>query len=801
MTSTYFVSGMFCGTCAQTVEAQIAKFGAVRSARLNFASKLLRVEFHEALDSEDVDSLIEDELARSGFAGKKQDPGWMRTFQDDLRREQAQAVPPWLLATVVFFAMWSSTAAFAKYLGDIEHSAEQLLSTLSTLVGLPAILLGVVPFARAGVRALVRGRTLTLDLFVALGGLSALSLSLFNLWHGSSQTYVDSGAMILVVLLCAKVLEARLAGTFVSRILYHVEDAEPQVERLKDGVRRKLLATQIRVGDVVAFDPGQTVAFDGILESNDALLNLHLLSGESNDQRVDIGAPVLAGAIARSPLQIRVTHPIGHRNIDAWAESALISQSRPHRYSTTLRYWESRLTALALTGAILIGLFRYQQTSQTTLAVEAFFVGVLLFCPCLFVSILPLAKQLAHLALARKGILLQRAECLFDLAGVEHIFFDKTGTLEAVESTYRALDAHSQGLGAQGKSALSNGSQSNLSQGIGDANIHLQARVRSLLAALRQSHHHPIISGLKLDASPPINLGVPELQDLPGSGVTAHWPATQEALIVGRPAYVFHRLKTAHAAAHTRAVLEGLEQQAHVAHQIDACPSEDQSLPSDANQEPLVAYNGAVVGEILTSRLYDERAQKAITTLLNHLPNPQPLSATPSRWSRNHLPHRAPPNPSQSRAPLTILSGDPKPSAGAKYLSLDPQRIVYHGNLSPQEKAQRIAPNSLFVGDGLNDTLALAQATVSLRVGQRVKGFAPVDLQLLEPNLERIRDIWNYSHRFVRVLKQTALLALTYNLIAWTLAALGWFTPLGAVLAMLTSLLLMTASSLRLLRF
>ena len=734
MTSTYFVSGMFCGTCAKTVEARIAGLSPVRSARLNFASKLLSVEFLDAVDPTVLESLVERELSRIGFAGKKQDPGWTRTFQDDLRKEQAQAVPPWLLATVFFFAMWSSTAAFAKYLGDLEPSAEQLLSTISTVVGLPAILLGVVPFARAGGRAFVRGKTLTLDLFVALGGLSALSLSLFNIWTGSHQTYVDSGAMILVVLLCTKVLEGRLAGTLVGRILYHVDDVEPQVERLKDGARKRLFSTQIRIGDLVAFEPGQTVALDGVLKSDHALLNLHLLSGESIDQRLEKGATVLAGSIARSALEIQVTHPIGHRTIDAWAESALISQSRPHRYSIILRHWESRLTALALTGATVLGLFRYQQTAQISSAVEAFFVGVLLFCPCLFVSILPLAKQMAHLALAEKGILLQRAECLFDLHGVETIYFDKTGTLEAVESIYRPTNAVSLNF-PRSHSQASGSLYSH------DPDSHTQVRVRSLLASLRQYHHHPVLSGLADDASPAPDLCTPDLQEVPGMGVTAHWSSTQETLIVGRPAHVLKLLNVRH--------------------------------PADAGDEPLVAYNGSVVGQILTARLYDETAQKVLTALLN----------------RPQLPRRA---------PLTILSGDPKPEAGTKYLALAPQRIVYHGNLTPEEKAQRIAPNSLFVGDGLNDTLALAQATVSLRVGQRVRGFAPVDLQLLQPNLERILDIWNYSHRFVNVLKQSALLALTYNLIAWTLAVFGWFTPLGAVLAMLTSLLFMSAGLSRL---
>jgi cation transport ATPase len=42
----------------------------------------------------------------------------------------------------------------------------------------------------------------------------------------------------------------------------------------------------------------------------------------------------------------------------------------------------------------------------------------------------------AHLALLKSGLLLSRSDALLDLAQVTNFYFDKTGTLEAVESTY-----------------------------------------------------------------------------------------------------------------------------------------------------------------------------------------------------------------------------------------------------------------------------------------------------------------------------------------------------------------------------
>jgi cation transport ATPase len=708
---------MFCGTCARTVEGRILALSGVSSASLSYASKLLRVELAPDARSEGVAKAIESEIARAGFSAKRQHSGWLDSFRSDLDREQARAVPAWLLAVVFFSAMWSSTAAFAKYLGQLTSSEELLLASISTAVGAPALLLGAYPFARAGLRALLRGRRLTLDLFIALGGLSALLVSLSHLRSGSSHTFVDSAAMVMVILLLAKVLEARLAGSMAGRIFYHIDTSEQSAERLTRRQFRAVPVTHLRRGDTVAYQPGQTVGVDGELLSPNATLDSHLLSGETQIRSLSRGALVLSGSIARSPIEMRVLEPVGHRLIDGWAESALTSQSRPHRYSGAIRAWESRLTMFALGGASLLGLSAYLRTGMAQAAWESFFVGVLIFCPCLFASILPLAKQMAHLALSRRGAILYRAECLLDLAGIETIFFDKTGTLEHLDSTFVALEAWS------------------------------QDRVRRLLDDVARHSYHPVLQGLGglQDSTGQDHPGEALIEETPGYGVKACWPRSGETMLIGRADWVRRQTGEGHSA------------------ELRAAAGE---------HAPLVALDGRTVGCLLTRAAHEERAQRVLLELACALP--VGLS-------------------------LEILSGDPKPDAGRRFEELAPGRIVYRGGLTPEGKAALIAPNALFVGDGLNDTLAMAAATVSLRVGRRVRGFAPVDVQLPEADLGGVVEVMAFARRFTRILKQTAGLAATYNVAAWTLAALGYFTPLGAVLAMLASLLLMTLSILRLL--
>jgi Cu2+-exporting ATPase len=698
----FFISGMWCGTCSKSVASAVRGLPGVEVAEVSFSTRLLTVRALVGADPAELEPEILSRVQGLGFGIKRQSEGWLVTFQEDLRREHARAVSALRLALVGFFAMWSSMFAFAHYLGGLNPTEQWLLTRLSAGFGLPAILLGVPPFLHAGWRALAKSRLLTLDLFIGLGGLCALGASLLSLLSGGADSYLDSAGMVLFVLLLAKALEAQLSGYLSAQILSLHRQGADSVEWLSgDGTWKPLRLERARQGQQVRFQPGQTISLDGQLDSPRALINAHLISGEAGDLQLLQGAPVLAGSIARSPLQMTVREPLGQRVIDRWAESSLLSRGRPHAYSSLLRQLESGLAGAALLAAGVLGLTSWS-------AGEAFFVGVLIFCPCLFASILPLSKQLAHLALGRLGVRLYRPEALLDLGQVETVYLDKTGTLEAVESYYEPSDATS------------------------------EPRVRALLSALASRSGHPVLSGLQL---PPAQFDscAMQLDEVPGQGVQAR--LEHDTLLVGRPSFVAERLGG--------------------------------SLSRIQGTYPLVALNGRAVGRLITCQQFDALSLEFLRRLLT------------------------------SHRQVHILSGDPQGElVAARYHAVD-SRLSYEGNLTPADKAQRIGERggkSLFVGDGLNDTPAMACATVSCRVGRRAPTVAPVDLEIPSGDLSVLLTVLNYSQRFLRTLKQTALLAASYNVLALLLACQGHFTPLGAVLAMFTSLTLLTLSAARLLR-
>ena len=154
---------------------------------------------------------------------------------------------------------------------------------------------------------------------------------------------------------------------------------------------------------------------------------------------------------------------------------------------------------------------------------------------------------------------------------------------------------------------------------------------------------------------------------------------------------------------------------------------------------------------------------------------------------------------------VVLLSGDePGPVADvARRVGIE----AWEARMLPEEKAERIALMSrsgrkvLMVGDGLNDTAALASAHVSLSPASALEAARVVsDMVLLGNSLEAVGEALTVARSARRRIKENFALAVLYNLIAVPIALAGLANPLAAALAMSASSITVSLNSMRLLR-
>jgi Cu2+-exporting ATPase len=123
----------------------------------------------------------------------------------------------------------------------------------------------------------------------------------------------------------------------------------------------------------------------------------------------------------------------------------------------------------------------------------------------------------------------------------------------------------------------------------------------------------------------------------------------------------------------------------------------------------------------------------------------------------------------------------------------------------PAEKAGRIAALTaegarvLMVGDGLNDTAALAAAHVSISPASALDAARTAsDMVLLGSDIAPVADATRIAGQARRRIKENFGISFAYNLVAVPLALVGLATPLAAALAMSLSSICVSLNALRL---
>ncbi|MCC5984188.1 MAG: cadmium-translocating P-type ATPase [Rhodobacteraceae bacterium] len=150
-----------------------------------------------------------------------------------------------------------------------------------------------------------------------------------------------------------------------------------------------------------------------------------------------------------------------------------------------------------------------------------------------------------------------------------------------------------------------------------------------------------------------------------------------------------------------------------------------------------------------------------------------------------------------------LLSGDVAPAVEAIAQRLGIAR--WQAGALPQEKAEKVAAlqaeghKVLMVGDGLNDTVALSAADVSISPASALDAArAASDMVLLGRDIAPVADAVRMAKLSTRRIRENFWQSGTYNVVFVPVALLGFCTPLWAALIMSLSSITVSLNALRL---
>jgi Cu2+-exporting ATPase len=151
---------------------------------------------------------------------------------------------------------------------------------------------------------------------------------------------------------------------------------------------------------------------------------------------------------------------------------------------------------------------------------------------------------------------------------------------------------------------------------------------------------------------------------------------------------------------------------------------------------------------------------------------------------------------------VVLLSGDTRASVAAFAARIGIEDL--HASVTPEGKADLLADLAaegrkiLMVGDGLNDTAALAGAHVSLSPATALDAARVAsDIILTGESLAELPNALRIAARARARIKENFAISTIYNVVAVPIALLGFATPLAAALAMSLSSISVSLNALR----
>lgn len=197
-----------------------------------------------------------------------------------------------------------------------------------------------------------------------------------------------------------------------------------------DGTIKKVDADDIKIGDIIAVLPHETVPVDGVIVNGAGSMDASAITGESIPVAAEIGSKVSSGMInGNTALQIRATEVKSQSyaaRIAEMVEEAAQKKGEAQRAITTFaKYYTPAIIAAAIVIAVVPSLI----TGDCNAWVYRSLVLLVASCPCAVVISAPLAFFSSMGAAAKNGMIIKGSRYIEALAKADTVVFDKTGTL------------------------------------------------------------------------------------------------------------------------------------------------------------------------------------------------------------------------------------------------------------------------------------------------------------------------------------------------------------------------------------
>lgn len=755
---TFPVVGMSCASCAARVDKTLNRQAGVVSASVNYAAATAQVEFdpgkcsaeslRKAVQDAGYDLIIPVQGASEEATYDEAEDIHEKHYRTLKRKTLAAFI---LAVPIMVLGMAFMDVGWMKY----------LLFALSTPV---VFWLGSGFFISAWKQ--LRHGTANMDTLVASSTGIAWLFSVFNMlfpqfWLSRGivpHVYFESSAMIIAFILLGRLLEDRAKRNTSSAIRKLAGLRPKTVVMITPEGEKEVAISSVRPGDVLVVKPGEKVAADGTVLSGESYVDESMLSGEPVAVGKKAGDNVFAGTVNQKGSFRMSADKVG---VDTMLSQIIKMVQDAQGTKAPVQKLVDKIAAvfvpaiMAIAFVAFLGWLIFAPENGFTHGLLAMVTVLIIACPCALGLATPTALMVGIGKGAENGILVKDAESLEVARKIDTVVLDKTGTLTEGHprvtgckwlypgNVVRAADIHTGEDRLDSIAHPENGTSCR--KNTSDENTVRTLDCRSVLLALEKNSEHPLseaivnyletASGPRPASSCRISAAYPPVTSfevIPGRGIRGEVDGTE--YFAGNSAMMHEK---------------GIKISPQVMAESQAWETESKTVVWFADKDNVLAVF-------------------AIEDAL------KPTSAQAVR------------DLEALGVEVYMLTGDNEESARATAEKAGIRH--YRAGVLPQDKTafvrqlQSQGRKVAMVGDGINDSAALAQADLSIAMGQGSDiAMDAAMVTILSSDLMKIPQTMRLSTLTVRTIRENLFWAFFYNVIAVPIAA-GVLYPINGFL-------------------
>ncbi len=507
----YEITGMSCASCAANVNNAVCNLPGVKNVNVNLISNSMTVEYDD--NSLDCKSIIQ-AVKKAGYGAAIENTELnraQRITQKVIKNEMnIKKMKKRLVLSIIFWIILMCSCFYQMYVMKLETKIEDVSGInyfifkyfpfIQIFLLIPIIILNK-RYYTSGFKALLILKP-NMDSLVAIGSVAAIIFGLISCYEAFisgvgienaiyKDYYFDSAGTILTLITIGKYLEEISKGKTGDAISKLINLAPKTAILIKDGQEIEIPTEKIQSGDILLIKPGSRIPVDGEVVRGTSSVDESAITGESIPVLKEVGSKVISGTVNKNGVIKIETEKAQDKTVLAQiiklVEEAGNSKAPISRLADKVA---GVFVPFVILIAIITVIIWYLVQKDIALALNFGISVLVVSCPCALGLATPLVIMIATGKAAEKGILVKSAESIETLHSIDTVLLDKTGTITKGEPQVIQIITN--------EDILINENTNKKIKIIGNINnkVNLEKRLLKIAGSLEKNSEHPLAEAI-----------------------------------------------------------------------------------------------------------------------------------------------------------------------------------------------------------------------------------------------------------------------------------------------------------------